>query len=236
MLFKRFFSKQTEDSLITKPGRNSYSQSGEDMVSAFALEVLGVKNPIYLDIGCFDAVKFSNTFYFYENGGRGVCVEANPHLASEFARLRSRDNVVNVGLSGSYSGSMPFYVMEQETLSTFSKSEAERLANEESATVKDIVEVNVLAVSEFLNKYFPDRRLDFVSIDVEGFDFEIVSNFDFNFVRPLVFCVETLEYKQRGVQQKNSQLIDFMLAQGYMLYADTFINSIFVDRAAWDSR
>lgn len=203
---------------------------------AFILGVLSIESPVYLDIGCFDARKFSNTFHFYERGAQGVCVDANPLLASKFAQERPRDKVVNIGLSGKSSGKMPFYVMQHETLSTFSQEEALRLESEGASAVHQTVEVDVQRIGDFLRSHFPDRRLDLVSLDVEGLDQEIVENFDFDYVRPAVFCVETLEYKVSGVQRKNQEIIDAMVSRGYMHYGDTFINSVFVDRQRWDQR
>lgn len=241
-LAKYFFTPKEETIALAVPPSvpsayaRAYAQCGEDMMCAFVLGVLMIESPVYLDIGCFDARKFSNTFHFYEKGAQGVCVDANPLLARKFAAERPRDKVLNIGLSGKSSGNMPFYVMQHETLSTFSQQEALRLESEGASAVRETVGVDVHRIDDFLRDHFADRRLDLVSLDVEGFDQEIIEAFDFDYVRPAVFCVETLEYKERGVQRKNQAIIDTMNARGYMHYGDTFINSVFVDRQRWDTR
>jgi len=235
-LINDFFGKRSEQVSPAFEGKHSYSQCGEDVMCAFVLGVLGITDPLYLDIGCFDATKFSNTYHFYEKGRHGICVDANPILTAAFSAKRPRDQIVNIGLSGKTSAKLPFHVMEQATLSTFSNQEALRLESEGASKIERLIDINVFPIAEFLRSYFPDRKLDLVSLDVEGFDAEIVENFDFDFVRPAVFCVETLEYKERGHQKKNEQIINMMLSRNYMLYGDTFINSIFVDKSLWQAR
>jgi hypothetical protein len=76
----------------------------------------------------------------------------------------------------------------------------------------------------------------FISIDVEGLDLEIVQSLDFNAFRPQVLCIETLTYTEDRTERKRTEIIDFVCSQGYFQYADTYINSIFVDRQAWIQR
>ena len=126
--------------------------------------------------------------------------------------------------------------MSTEALSTLSKSEAERNQREDGHTIVAERTVDLVPIADLVRANFPDRRLDFVSIDVEGIDFEIVQNFDFDFVRPSVLCVETLEYRKLGEQRKATEIIEAMTAHDYKVYADTFINTIFVDERLWSAR
>jgi hypothetical protein len=65
---------------------------------------------------------------------------------------------------------------------------------------------------------------------------QVLGSFDFSSFRPEVFCVETLTYTEDKTEQKIQGIFDLMIANGYMTYADTYINTIFVDRDAWLSR
>ena len=78
-------------------------------------------------------------------------------------------------------------------------------------------------------EYFRDG-LNFVSLDVEGLELEILGAFDFAANRPEVFCIETISYAIDGTGQKDHRLIEWMASQGYVVHADTYINTIFVDR------
>jgi hypothetical protein len=75
--------------------------------------------------------------------------------------------------------------------------------------------------------------LDLLSIDVEGLDYQIVSSIDLKKYRPKVVCLESVEYTGGDTYVKSKKLASYLYKNGYFLYADTFINSIFVDETAW---
>lgn len=216
--------------------RRSYSQSGEDMLAAYLAHNLHLNEVKYLDIGAYSPTHLSNTYFFYERGSSGVCVEANPNLSKEFKLVRGRDTVLNVAISPTDNGIAPFYILDAPTLSTLSKAEADRLVKEEGVQLVQTIDLPVLSISQLLLSEFQDRNLNFLSLDVEGLDFQIMKNFDFNYVRPEILCLETLEYKKSGIQSKNSELITFIVQNGYSVYADTQINTIFVDNNKWINR
>ena len=61
-------------------------------------------------------------------------------------------------------------------------------------------------------------------------------SFDFSKIRPAVFCVETLAYARDNNEMKILGIAEFLCSKGYMVYADTYINTIFVDAARWKAR
>jgi len=67
-----------------------------------------------------------------------------------------------------------------------------------------------------------------VSLDVEGLDLDILRAWDFTRWRPAVFCIETLTYTQAGKAAKVTEIFKRMEEVGYHVYADSYINSIFV--------
>ena len=73
-------------------------------------------------------------------------------------------------------------------------------------------------------------------MDVEGFDVSIIKSFDFKKYRPKVWCIETITYTEDKTEEKVSEIIEHMLANDYFMYADTYINSIFVDKKVWSKR
>jgi len=214
--------------------KTSYSQVGEDLIIQFVLKALGKERVYYLDIGTHDPVKFNNTYGLYLQGGSGICVEPNPELNRRIRKTRPRDKCVNSGVGPEAGSSMKFYVMKPSTLSTFSSEEAERLVSYGKKLVQTL-EVPVITVSVLLDKYC-ERTPNFVSIDCEGMDDIILRDFPFDSMRPEVFCVETITYREDGSETKRHEIIDLMEEKGYMVFADTYINTIFIDRGAWRGR
>jgi len=71
-----FAAEINQSSLLFKYG-NIYSQTGQDGIIGFLLEVLGIENGFFCEFGAWDGVKFSNTRWLYEKGWSGLLIE--PH-------------------------------------------------------------------------------------------------------------------------------------------------------------
>lgn len=218
--------------LFRHGGGPSYSQSGEDRIIKFILDALGVANPSYLDIGAHHPVRYSNSYLFYRNGCHGVCVEPNPRLFAQLQNVRPKDVCLNVGVAGTHQEAVPFYELSSDTLSTFSEIEAKRCVEEHGQRIVRVSDVQIVTPAEILKQYFQDSP-DFVSLDVEGLELEILQAFDLTRIRPLVFCVETITYATDGTGRKLTDVIEHLTGSDYMVYADTNINAIFVDQSRW---
>ncbi|MES2680309.1 MAG: FkbM family methyltransferase [Bacteroidota bacterium] len=227
-----FFKKGTKEFYK----KISYSQCGEDLIIDFIFGTLKIAKPTYLDIGAHHPYYLSNSAFFYQKECMGVSVEPDPSLYAVIKKERPRELNLNVGVGLVSGESADFYIMNIPTLNTFSKSEAERYAAYPGKEIKEIVKLPLLTVNEIIQKNFDNKTPNFVSLDVEGMDLEIIKSFDFSKFRPQVFCIETLTYTEDNSEQKLTEIIDYMLRQGYFLYADTYINSVFVEEKIWKTR
>ena len=213
------------------PPRLTYAQAGEDCIIYLALYLLGIHKPSYLDIGAHHPTSLSNTYFFYRRGCRGVCVEPDPKYARLFRRKRHRDTFLPVAVSIGQETEADFYLMKQHALNTLSRESA--LALERSGEeIARIVRIKLRSVNDILIQHLPNGP-NFVSLDAEGVDLEILQSFDFGRFRPQVFCVETSSF---DTQEKTSAISEFMSAQDYMVFGETRINTIYVDRLAWSRR
>ncbi len=211
--------------------KKSYSQCGEDLLIQYIFTLRGVKNPSYIDIGANDPFFLSNTALFYKKGSRGINIEANPQLMKQFITNRPKDINLNIGISNKEE-ELDFYIMEDNTLSTFSKEECDFMVSK-GKTLKAVQKIKLITIADVLEKYFSNQFPDFMSIDVEGMDFQILQSIDFENSRPKVICVEAAEYSPVGAGARRSELIDFLVAKGYYEYANTNLNAIMVDRKFW---
>jgi hypothetical protein len=125
-----------------------------------------------------------------------------------------------------------FYVMSSNSLSTFSKEEAEELDAAGVYTIEDVLEIPLRSVNSIIKENF-DEPPDLVSIDVEGWNEQIIDSFDFTQSRPFCFCVETITFSDSYNGVRLTKIIDVLKANDYVVYADTHINTIFVNRAAF---
>lgn len=217
-------------------GKNCfYSQTGEDCIINFVLNALNMdmKEVRYLDLGANDPVLLSNTYYFYKKGAKGVLVEANPVLSEKIEQKRSRDIVLNKAVALSLSDShIDFFLLNVNTLSTASEEEALNTCKvDENIKIVDKIKVPAIRFDDIIEHYFSGIAPTFVSLDIEGLDYQILSTFDFVKYRPVLFVVETVEYHPKlSVPVKDKKILDLFEKNGYVEFAFTGINSIFVDR------
>jgi len=218
---------------LRKHANVSYAQCGEDLLLHFLLvELLKIKQPAYLDIGAHDPIRFSNTYFLYLMGGRGVCVEPDPDLLARIKQVRPKDTCLNVGIGAGDEKAAEFFVMSEQSLNTFSRVNAERLAATGNHRIERILRIPLVAVNQVLADNFSTPP-NLVSLDTEGNDLEILRSFNFGEPRPEVFCVETLTFPE---ERRVVEIVDLMQQRGYSIYADTYLNTIFVDETAWAKR
>ncbi|HVV15524.1 MAG TPA: FkbM family methyltransferase [Candidatus Paceibacterota bacterium] len=210
----------------------SYAQNGEDLLIDFIFRALKIDCPSYIDIGAHDPLHKSNTVRLYKQGSRGINIEANPVLYKCFPRKRPGDINLNIGIAP-HAGTLDFYVMNNPGLSTFSKEEAERLVRDHGFAIASVYPVRVRTVADVIEEYCGGTCLDLLTIDTEGLDEDILRSVDFSKYRPKVICVETISFSKTRGGVKDERLISFLKEQGYLLLADTYINSLFVDASVW---
>ena len=210
----------------------SFSQSGEDLIIKYIFDALNIEKPTYLDIGAHHPEHLNNTKIFYDSDSNGVNIEANPHLIDAFHKERKRDTNLNCGI-GIENKSLDFYILSESTLSTFSKAEAEKSCQEGGYQITEIIKIPVISIQEVFRKYFFNSAPDLLSIDVEGWDYEILSSIDFDNTRPTIICIESISFSANGNGLKDERINSLLSKKGYIFYADTNINSIFVLEKLW---
>jgi FkbM family methyltransferase len=225
--------KEQTDSQTKQLYKISYSQSGEDLIIRFIFEALGIEQPSYLDIGAHDPYYISNTALLYSNGSRGINVEPDPQLFSAFLEARPNDINLNIGIS-TFPGEVNFYKMSTPTLNTLSKDEAERYRDESGYQIESVTKIRVDTIANILSRYCNEKFPDLLSLDVEGLDLEIIKSLNYQNSLPVVICVETISFSESGGGVKDLTLIQFLESKGYFVYADTYINTIFVQRSKWE--
>jgi FkbM family methyltransferase len=211
----------------------SFSQSGEDLLVKFIFDSLGIKNPSYLDIGAYHPFKFNNTALFYMNGSRGINIEPDPDLFTEFIRFRREDINLNLGVA-EREGHEDFYIISAPTLNTFSAETAHTYQHEGDYTIKEVKKIKTMKINNIVQQYANNKFPDFLNVDAEGIDELVVQAIDYERNSPAVICLETITFSTNGKGIKQSHLISFLQDKGYLLYADTYINSIFVKKDLWE--
>ena len=214
---------------ITIWQRNSYSQVGEDVILSFLFADKKVTSINYLDIGTNMPSDCNNTYLFYMRGFRGVCVEADRSLIPAIQQLRPNDKVINAGVSVSGDSTADFYIFNLKGINTFDKAEAEKRGSSGIYRIEEVVKVPLVNINKLIKDNFTTYP-DLLSIDIEGLDLAVLKSLDFGSYPIPVICVETCTYSENHVRPKDLSIGEFIISKGYEIYADTYVNTIFVNK------
>jgi FkbM family methyltransferase len=209
----------------------SCSQQGEDLIVESIFNYLEIQPSKYLDIGAADPVRWNNTYRFYRRGCRGVLVEPNRALAAKLRAVRPGDIVLEVGIGTTDRGSADYYLIggpQGEMLNTFSREDAElAVANSKGRNwIESVAQMPLVHINRVLDEHFRAAAPDFLSIDIEGLDHDVLASLDWGRWRPKVVCAETLIV---GTRRVDARTIELMQSRGYPARSSTWANTIFVD-------
>lgn len=224
-----YLARAINDTYIKKYILGSFSQKGEDLILE---QILGKKkNGFYIDIGAHNPNIFNNTKRFYQKGWQGINIEPNPRLIKEFFKQRHRDINLCIGI-GKTSGSSTFFEFIADGLSTFSKTEADKNV-QLGYKIKQILEIPICTLAEVIQKYVKSK-IDFISIDTEGLDLEVLESNNWEKFRPTVVCIETRDFNSMITGKKNSNkknlINSLMIKNGYIEYYDNGLNTIYFSK------
>lgn len=237
MNLKRFIGKLSRAlDIVMLKARISYSQLGEDIIVDGLFTNHNYGKITYLDIGANQPVICNNTYLFYRKGFRGVCVEPDIKMCEITRAIRPYDKTLNIGIGLSEKDDAIFYLFpgHLNTWSTFSEEEAIKREKESGIKAKKQI-VSLKTINNIIEQHF-DSCPNFISIDVEGLDLEILKSLDFNRFRPDVFCVETISFSISNTEEKLNDVSDFLHSKGYFTYADTHINTIYCNKELFNKK
>jgi len=203
----------------------AYSQDGEDMILRRLFE--GKARGFYVDVGAHHPYRFSNTCYFFRRGWAGINIDPNPDAIDAFRRDRPSDINVCVGVSDK-AGELSFHFFNEPALNTFDADLAAERARLPDYRLVETRSVPVRRLDDLLNEYLPrDRKIDFLSIDVEGMDLAVLRSNDWSRFRPALLLVEAHERTVAAVE--NDPINLFAVGSGYRLIAKTLNTLIYED-------
>lgn len=211
------------------PSYFSFSQAGEDAILRFLFDDKKLERITYLDIGTNIPDSGNNTYLFYKKGSSGVCVEADSTLIPAIRATRPKDTVLNVGVSVGEDKEAPFYIFSPNGMSTFDEEEAQKREQSGQYKIVKTVKVPLVNINELIRNNFKTYP-DLLSLDIEGLDLRVLKSLDFTKYPIPVICVETCTFSNNHIRPKDSSIAEFLSTEEYEVYADTYINTIFVNK------
>ncbi len=207
-----------------------YSQHGEDflLLQFFASKPTG----FYLDVGAFDGVHLSNSFAFEQLGWQGICVEAHPGYFPLCREARPGALCLNVACTADPGVTeVEFFADKSGLFSGLRPGRDDEVRSHyESAWGLDFegfetIRVPARTLTEILREHGPaETPIDFISVDVEGSELEVLEGLDLEAFRPRVLLIEA------NNDSAHEAIGDYLGRFGYFEARRLDVNSFFVHR------
>ena len=201
----------------------SFSQEGENIIlnRIFETQKIG----FYVDVGAHHPQRFSNTYFFYLKGWNGINIDPMPGSMGVFKKLRPRDINLEIAIADK-NKSLMYFQFNEPALNSFSEEVAIEKDGLRDYKIINKQQIETFTLSQTLDKFLPSGQgVDFLTIDVEGLDLEVLGSNDWNKYKPYVVLVEDLNrFALENINE--SKVYGFMSKQGYELYAKT-VNTLF---------
>lgn len=198
-----------------------YNQAGEDAIVMNTFNYLFPKTKgFYIDVGAYHPYKHSNAYMLFKAGWRGINIDPRPGSKKLFDHYRKEDINIEAGV-GANNSTMTYYMIdEKSTMNTFSRENLENLGIYKD--VKARIEIPVYTLSSLLDKIKCTTQIDYLNIDAEGFEMQILSGIDFSNVKPSVISIEKNNvFSLQDVI--DSEVNKYLSGKGYIAYAKNLI-------------
>lgn len=169
----------------------------------------------FVEVGANNPINLSQTWHLAQEGWRGILVEPIPELCRELRAKRPDSVVVEVACGApSAPTTASFTVAMDSGKSTLSSEFLDKRSD-----VAMQITVNVKPLNDILQEEGVEQ-IDFVSIDVEGTQFDVIQGFDIQRWNPRLLLVE-----DHLLDTKTHKLI---LTQRYQLVKRTLFNNWYI--------
>lgn len=209
--------------------RTSYSQFGEDITARNLLR--RVKQGFYVDVGAHHPFRHSNTAVFHIMGWNGVTVEPVQDRVDEFNRLRPHATNLRAAIHNT-EDTVTLHKFRKGLANTIVEERVEGLSQDHTPDGEEVVPA--LSLNDLFDRHVPaGTRVNYLSIDIEGYDTEAVLAFDLGRHQPDVVCVEI--HRPNLLALGTDPIMAHMSAHGYQLFAINIFSFTFVNiRSAAD--
>lgn len=218
----KFYTALACKELFNAKSHSFYSQYGEDVVIQ---NILGKVDGIYVDIGCNEPMKISNTLALYLKGWHGLNIDPNEKLIKKFNHYRKRDTSLVAAVSDTEQ-EVDFYEFDRSEVGTI------EVANLEEWTqrwpLKSHRKITTQRLDTILHKNFAQymNKIDLLTIDVEGHDFNVLKSFDLYIIRPKLIVIEI--HKLNLLKAVENEIVQYMLAHHYEFLCYDKLNGYFI--------
>ena len=203
--------------------KTSYSQNQEDLFIDDYFK--NCKNGFYVDIGCYHPIRYNNTALLFNRGWKGVNIDMNQTSIDLFNIIRKKDINICAAISNANKEVTQFTDHPFSPVNTIDKNFSKAISKKLST--KNFLEKKIFTYTfDYIIKKNKTKinTIDFLNIDVESHDFEVLQSIDlFNF-KPKIICIEI----ENPLDNSNYKKIkNYLQRYNYYLIKKIGLNGIF---------
>lgn len=214
---KTYYSQYGEDAFLQAYFQQKLLLGSSEQMALSSVLRKAIGPGFYVDIGANSPVLYSNTYWFYRKGWRGINIDAAPGSVQIFERKRPRDINLEALISDKELELTFFHWGTPYGVNTLSPEHAEyftRLTGRQPTKIT----LRSSRLDTLLTAHLPlGQPISFMSIDVEGHDLHVLRSNDWERYRPELVLVE--DFKMDVANVEASEIYRFMRSVGYEMYA-----------------
>jgi len=209
--------------------KKNYTITGADLLLDNLFKNINIKKGIYIDVGCNHPFFNNYTYLLYTNGWSGINIDLDFHYVDMFNYFRPNDFNKQIAIADKKGETELFFYHNKSAINTLSKE----MHSSRGGAAKEIRKIQTDTLNSVIqNSPFADKKINLLTIDVEGFEMNVLRGFDLQKYSPEVVVVEYIDpsmkkeefYNQNINSVINSELYHFMNDRNY-----TFANWLNTD-------
>ena len=218
-----------------KSNKKSYSFGSVDLLINYYFK--NKQKGVYLDVGCQHPISNNNTYLLYKKGWSGINIDLDFKSIQLFNLARSSDVNINATVSSGEFTKDLFFYHDKSPINTIEK----KIADYQSAKVTEVRSVETKTLNDILTDNLINK-VDYLNIDVEGHEIDVLNGFDINKFSPDIVSVEFLDLAMKKLEFKNnnlknvlnSSIYEYMTKNGYGLINWNHADLIFINNKLRD--
>jgi FkbM family methyltransferase len=192
--------------------KKSYSFNGVDLNIDYIFKTK--KNGFYLDIGAQHPISNNNTYLLFNKGWRGINIDLDKKNIDLFNIVRPNDINLNYAISDSEKEADLYYYHESSPINTLSKD----VSNFQNAKVSKVKRVRTKILNNILDNINLQNHIDYMSIDVEGCEEQVLKGFNIKKYKPSVISIEYLDLNMNKLEFKNNNINNLVSSNLYKFF------------------
>ncbi len=199
----------------------SYSLNAVDLIINYIFkdQIKGT----YVDVGAQHPVSNNNTYLLYKRGWNGINIDLDKKNIDLFNISRPKDFNLNYAIADIEGETELFFYHDASPINTLSK----KVSSSQKAKIKEVRKIKTFSLNNILEKVNLVDPIDYLNIDVEGYENKVLAGLDLQKYKPKVISVEYLDLEMKKLEFKNNNLSNIINSHLYKILINNnyfFIN------------